>query len=398
MEETGLEKIILYKGQSQYDVLRDFIDDLADAFEHYGYRPVIIDLLDEKWIQDIETTLNEGNVLFALGMNCIGMEIKTGSTPLYDALNIPYFGYLVDHPFYHMERLKLNKNVKNALLSCVDRAHVSYLKQFVGPDWTASFIPHGASFVLNDPVPFENKRIEILFTGTCMDPDRIRNEWTTSHSFIRAFCDELAELGLARRDLSLIECLDIVLSNKGLEHNKQMVKNMWPALREVDKYIRGRRRMEVITTLSNVVPIHIYGNGWDGIKNNKNLHIHAGITFEEIKIKMQNSKMVLTVLPNFTDGGHERIFTSALAGAVNLTDRNLFLSSHFKHLDDIVFYDSDLNSDFKGLDILLQDNESLQKIADAARKKVLEHHLWRHRAARILDAVYFHKWLYNNGN
>ncbi|CAH8719479.1 hypothetical protein M5W83_18660 [Paenibacillus thiaminolyticus] len=57
-----MRKVILFKGQSQYDVLRYFVDDLALAFNKIGYQSIIIDLLAENCFSTLEEALNNGDI------------------------------------------------------------------------------------------------------------------------------------------------------------------------------------------------------------------------------------------------------------------------------------------------------------------------------------------------
>ncbi|MDR1702772.1 MAG: hypothetical protein LBR56_08340, partial [Sporomusaceae bacterium] len=56
-QERTRMNIILYKGQSKYDVLRFFIDEMASAFIKLGHKTTIIDLLAKDWPSKLHKTL-----------------------------------------------------------------------------------------------------------------------------------------------------------------------------------------------------------------------------------------------------------------------------------------------------------------------------------------------------
>lgn len=51
--------IVLFNGQSQYNVLRFFIKDLAFSFKQLGFDVEIIDLLKSSWATELEKVLKE---------------------------------------------------------------------------------------------------------------------------------------------------------------------------------------------------------------------------------------------------------------------------------------------------------------------------------------------------
>ncbi|MNI91533.1 hypothetical protein D3C73_1492140 [compost metagenome] len=110
---------------------------------------------------------------------------------------------------------------------------------------------------------------------------------------------------------------------------------------------------------------------------------------------MKDSKIVLTTLPTFIEGGHERIFSSMQAGAVSLVDNNQYLSEKFSEKEIVLFSWKQKNISHK-VATLFQDNSLMQTIADNGRYKVINEHQWIHRAEKILEAVFIHKLLKNS--
>ncbi|MGG4406331.1 hypothetical protein ABEP13_11025 [Geobacillus stearothermophilus] len=168
--------IVLYNGQSQYGVLRYFIQDLAASFQQLGFEVKIIDLLASSWIAELERVLKEKDVFFFFSMNAMGIDIKVGDQSLYDHLNIPLFAFLVDHPMYHINRL--NQGVKNLIVSTVDQTHLSFLRTFLNGVYSKVFIPHGSSYheVSVSSKTIEERKIDILFVGTFTNPYRCNEE------------------------------------------------------------------------------------------------------------------------------------------------------------------------------------------------------------------------------
>jgi hypothetical protein len=70
-------RIVLYKGQSQYDVLRIFTDQLAEAFRLLQQETVVVDLI----AADAEEQLQKAFARpcdFVFSFNGIGIDFKLG--------------------------------------------------------------------------------------------------------------------------------------------------------------------------------------------------------------------------------------------------------------------------------------------------------------------------------
>lgn len=58
--------IVVFKGESQYDVLRFFSDYLGEGFESFGFTVEFVDLLQNDWIVNLTNLLTSNNkILFS---------------------------------------------------------------------------------------------------------------------------------------------------------------------------------------------------------------------------------------------------------------------------------------------------------------------------------------------
>jgi hypothetical protein len=349
--------------------------------------------LKSSWTTDLERIVKEKDVFLFLSMNAMGVDIKVGEKSLYDLLNIPLFAFLVDHPMYHINRL--NQGIKNLIVSCVDKTHISFLKTFLNGEYSKVFIPHGTSYhhVSTSLKTMKERNIDILFAGTFANPDNYRKQWTSHGKYIAQLFDTIMERFLYSYGKTLIDVAEDVLIENGIDIEYMNHYKFWQALIHVDIYVRNKRRLDAVFEISKVGGrIEIYGNGWENAKfPNSSIKLNPSINFEIVQEKMRDSKVVLNTLPNFLEGGHERIFTTMLNGAVSLTNRNLFLEHEFRDQEDIILYSFGQCLD-ELLEGLLKDEEKLQAIADNGRKKVIKKHTWLTRAEKILEAVIYHKF------
>ncbi|GBK65113.1 MULTISPECIES: glycosyltransferase [Paenibacillus] len=103
----------------------------------------------------------------------------------------------------------------------------------------------------------------------------------------------------------------------------------------------------------------------------------------------------MTVLPLFFNGSHERIFDAARMGAVPVTDSNQYLSENFTNRKDIIFFQGNKPDIAEIAANLLANEDELNLIAIESRTKVINEHLWVHRAANVLETVIIHRNLSN---
>jgi hypothetical protein len=386
------ETIVVINTASIYNAVRTFGFEMAKAFSDLGYHVEVIDLNQPSAYAQLDKILNDPNISFLFGMN--GHPIEYLYQKVYNnQLKIPFFAYLVDQPMYHLHRFDFDRNSKNLIISCLDQTHIAYLTTYFKGRYSKAFVPHGSSFntVEGDQIKcMEDREIDILFAGTYLDPEKYRKKWISDFKYGRLI-DEIAECAVYQYKESLLDIAENVFYDKGIEFNYSNDQVLKDLLIQVDYYIRGRRRKEVLEKLSKL-PLHVYNDDWNYLSSgSERVRVHPPIDYFEFHRQMNNSKIVLNILPNLVFGGHDRVFTSMLAGAVSLTDRSVFLENHFTHEDNILMYNINDPDLAEKVQQYLLDTSKLQKIADNGRKVAQKEHIWLNRAKKILEFVAFHK-------
>ncbi|WP_332236852.1 glycosyltransferase [Sporolactobacillus sp. KGMB 08714] len=391
----GEEKtIVLFQGQSQYFVLNAFINEIAGVFSELGYDTAIIWLTKTNWQGELEEILKTKKVAFFFSFNAIGIDIQMNHESLYDHLHIPLFAFLVDHPMYHLQRL--NTGVKNLIVSCVDQDHVLFLRKYLNGHYTKVFIPHGVMVKQPDPHLQSDRPIDVLFSGTFHDPENIRKTWTSCPTSVSKLCEEIIDQSLYEVYQPLDQIVLKVFESKGIDPGYIVQSSLYKLLMQIDQYIRYWRRKRALEQLSHTdFRIEVYGNGWESLsKKIPGIRFYPAMSYEKIKAKMGKSKLVLTVMPNFTYGGHERVFSAMSQGAVSLVNDNGFFRDNFKQ-EELLTYSV---HDDLGIRIenLLKNRDKLQQISEFGRTKVIESHTWLNRAQKIIQTVDYHQYFMNN--
>lgn len=379
-------RIVLYKGQSQYDVLRIFTDQLAEAFRLLQQETVVVDLI----AADAEEQLQKAFARpcdFVFSFNGIGIDFKLGEKSLYDALGTVFVFSLVDDPLHHIQRLETPCN--NVLVTCVDRYHTNimpYLNQYR----TFGFLPHGGCIPKNGNDNKEGKRdLDILFSGSFREPEEYYQIWKEYPLAMQNILEDTIENALGKENKPLAASVQEVIAARNLYLDPHLSKNLLKILPLADRYLRMKRRKECLEVLAKAgFKVKIYGNGWDKADFAKNFEVYPAINFNNLLEIIVKSKIVLNIVPSFVEGSHERVFTAMLNGAVAVTDRNTYYEKEFAEDKNIVMYSwGRLNELPDKIYDLLKNEEKRIKIAEEGYKEATKKHTWTVRALSIIQMV-----------
>jgi len=375
-------KVLLFKGQSQYDVVRYFVDELDAAFQTLGLQTVVIDLLSPNAISELQRVFQEGNLLFALGFNAIGQELQFQGRSIYDVLKLPYFAFFVDHPIYQDARLRYSFEYQ--LVSFVDRDHLDFVKSYYPPRKYMVFIPHGGSVdptIRSNPIPIQKRSIPILFAGSYNDPDTYLQSINASNDALEQI-RSIADIMLADESVTVDRAITIYCRSLGMEPSPNHI----PLMQVADMYFRMEKRKRIIMSLSEL-PLTVFGNGWTQMKiGSKALKLLPAKSFSEILQLMGDSQIFLSIAPMHRRGTHERTFCAMLSGAVCASDKSEYMEQHFLNGQEYIGYRAhDPLPDM--LASLLDDPAKMEQIANKGKKRAEQNHTWTNRAVEILRSV-----------
>ena len=247
-----------------------------------------------------------------------------------------------------------------------------------------------------EPRPISRRTYRLSFAGSYVDPDQVRNQWQGFDSHLARFLDDAAERALYDSERTLPDIFRELLSEKGLDENPVYVRKLTEVMLPVDRFVRARRRLMVLEALKDF-PLHVFGNGWDNcpLYDHNQWVFHPPVSYKEMQEIMGDSQMVLSVLPYFQFGGHERIFSAMLAGAVLLTDTNAYLNQNFRPDKDFVPYSlTEPDRLRQQVGALFDDPVLLEEMAESGREAIMRGHLWKHRTEQIVEAVKLHYTFY----
>ncbi|QHQ60704.1 glycosyltransferase [Anaerocolumna sedimenticola] len=384
-----MKKILILKGISQYNVLRYAADAIASGFKDLGCQVKVIGFhAADDFDVALREIMGEYDLIFSFQALFFDYKLED-NTFLYNNISTPVFGYIVDHPSYHHERLSAELN-SNVYLGCIDNKHVSYIRRYYPGIKNVFYIPH-AGFESKERIPFEKKDIDLFFPGT----------YTPSLSYVEAinqlpdiFCKTAYKIiEYMQNDLTvtLEGALEVYFNSIGFNCSIDEFRELMVMLLPVDGYIRSfYRDLCIHTLLENGIHVTVAGNGWrefiTSYSENLNVISDKGIDIENVIELIGRSKIVLNVIPTYKEGLHERLITGMHCNAVSLTHSSTSIEKFFKNKENIVIFDLNNTDQLPYIvnDLLTDVNKS-KEIAIKGCSIAAGNHKWSDRARDILN-------------
>lgn len=362
--------------QSQYGVLHHFTRCLYEALKRAGVDCRILEAEYNNPRPFLEALFNNPPDC-TLSFN--GLLPDQEGRFLADMIHIPHVACLVDSANQFFPLIKSRYTV----VTCVDQFSCEFFKgmQFEN----ALFMPHAVEkeFITHDEV---EKLYDVVMLASCIDYEDILKQAQQKYEpFIVNAMQEAAELTLSNDNVPYVQAFVLSLGKTGKQINPNQY-DFVTILDDLEQYIRGLERVEVIKAITDV-PVQIFGAGpWKKyLKGQDNVTIHPGVPFKQALEVMKQTKILLNSCSWIKFGAHERIFTGIAAGSLVLTNRNPYMEEYFKDEESILFYNhkerQQLNRKIKAY---LNNPSACQQIIQKGQNIVKQHHTWDQRAASLL--------------
>lgn len=376
-----MKKVILIKGQSNYNVLRYWIDALAVGFEKIGVEAIVLDV-NNSINQQLITTL-QMDVDAIISFNGLLIEQKE---VLEKVIRAPYIYLLIDHPIDHLARIQ---NLREGdILTLMDRNDVNNLEIFGLIVNNLYMLPHAAIELSIEPC---EKSIDILVSGSYSDMSNYKEYINGQTPAIRAICEEVIENCLADTRKYYIEEFIEAFKKRGISielrlyESPEFIKMVY----DIGRYVYSNNRLKVITALADAgIKVDIYGSNWDcsPVASYPNVHIHESVSYWKTQELMRKSKIVMNFQALLRDGTHERVFAGMAARSVVVTNETPYLREIFNEGEELIFYNfNDINEMVKNVQGILKNDGQRGKISESAWQAVKGMHTFEERAKAIVD-------------
>lgn len=392
-----LKRLIFFVGV--YDTLDLFIYELKQEFDALGYETMEFDVRDiSKGLQELAIFAAEP-VKAAITFNNLGfnMELRPGCN-IWEELRIPCINILMDHPFCYKNAL--DHAPDNAIVLCTDRNHMRYLERFYPGIPIIGYLPHAGKELPGTKRPIAERSIDVLYAGNLSRSfaENIMPDLSKYKDFdAEGLCKRAYEDLIAHPSKTTELALEEELALEGLALSEEELKDMIADLHFVDLYAVSYYREKTVQAIAERgIPIQIYGAGWEGCSwiDRPNVSYGGKIPAEEVVVRMQDAKIVLSTMTWFKDGTHDRVFNGMLQGAVAVSDTSGYMKEEFCGFRDeidsgednrelVLFELEELDNLPVQVQELLDNPETAQKIADRGYVKAKRFHTWRARALEL---------------
>lgn len=384
-----MNKIIIF--ESRTDSLRTFARLAAEGFREIGYRVLMADMNDEEETRkNIYEFAGQGDTA-ALFFNHAGMNLLTADRMIiWNELDIDCYDFIVDHPMYY--HAAIIYPIARLTFLCVDEYHQKFIERFYPGRVRSFFLPLAGIRRQEGAIPFEERSMDILFTGAYLIDNNVEYHIQGLGEGLRQVWLECFELLCTQTHLTLEHGLERCLKKRGLELPEEDLRDTIRLFGDMDGMLRSRARAEVIRTLANAdVKVHIYGEGWQFLDcKQENLIIHDRIPFDETIPLIADARIVLNVMPWFKSGVHDRVYSAMLNECVCLTDGSEYLDRTLADGREALFYSLDhLNELPDKVKRYLKEPEELKQIAQRGWNYAKDAQTWQNRArqmAKIMES------------
>ncbi len=338
--------LLFYGGNEKgyYQDTKYFTSEIARELRRRGHQTFICDLA--RGTHDaaaLEDYLSEG-IDAALTFNGEAIQ-KEELWQLWDQLGALVVNILMDPPF-HMDLRPYMESpcMEQYLLLCPDENHVEYVKRYFPQVKHVEFMPHGGTPVEGKPVPWKEKRLDLLFSGTYTRPEAFLDAMsqTMKPEEFRLYTS-MGERLLKDSSLSVEQVTEETLFPDHCPVTPGRIDGAVAGMSLLDGWVRMVMRERVVSSLVNGgVDLYVLGDGWQNCPCAENKHLHR-LSKERIPLSdtlawMENARINLNVMPWFKAGSHDRVFNAMLRESVALTDPSSYFQKYFQDGETIVYY------------------------------------------------------------
>lgn len=307
-----------------------------------------------------------------------------------DHVDAPFFDIILDHPLYHHDSLK-NK-LSNFHVICLDEYHKNYIQKYYPHIKSVTVTPMTGELAFGKEKiewdQFENRKYDILFSGTYTAPARLEKAIKEMPDSIVETVYELIEMLKADNSLTIEEAVDTLSETEIYDYINLDKPLHTQTFYLADAYVRCLNRKKLVEALDRCEhELHLFGALWEELPL-KHATIHRELPFNLTFTVFTKAKISVNIMPNFKAGSHDRVFSSQLNGAVSLTDPTILLQKEYKNKENILFFDlNNIAESTSIVDESLRDLDKLKKIAQAGYEVASKNHTWTEIAKKLLSAL-----------
>lgn len=372
--------------------MKRITNDILQGFSQLGYEVVVADLNDVQSMLGARKLLLNGEIAFSVGVNNIAKcMVDTEGHCVYEYVDTPYVSIMLDAP-YNVATGDIGFPCKKHFVCVLDKTHLEALKlcypdkKFAG----SMLLPLGGSNSKKEEEIFSSDRtLDVVYSAAVYKGGTFEPGWQEyeKNPYIIRLLDDVADYMLVN-PVSTLSALKTVMESRGL-YGEAYLQKMTPHLFSLFHFVKHRRRYNALELLTKEdIPVEVYGKGWEAVPFANKLNLHGEVDYEEVLEAFSKAKVVFQDQAEYNNGGHDRVFTAMLHGAVVVSEYSSYLEEKFEINKDIFLFD--WKNTVSQLQIIkeLLNNESLRvSTAISAYGKASANHRWVNRANSIMEMM-----------
>jgi len=302
--------VLGFVGQNANGILHWWTENILNGFSRHGYASKLIDLLDSTWPAKLGEIMNAGAPQFCFSFQGMGMDIKLNNENAWTRAGIPFFTYLGDNP-YHAPRLHAAHAPGMYLLyGCRD--FLETYQRFLHGRAYATVVPSGyPANPFADGKPWKQRRHEIVFAKTGVNPAALREGWNKLPARVRLLLEECSELVLSGVDDTIAGCCATVFASRQI-HCGDARELFLSVCSSVDFYARAVRAERMVRALMRHNALII--GDWSYLDQaGSRARFIAPIPAAALDELYADSRIIANTLPSVRYGTHERVTAGLLA-------------------------------------------------------------------------------------
>lgn len=315
-----------------------------------------------------------------------GVTLNDGRS-LFDALDVKFVGWQLDHPIYAPQSLVSALQRRYAVYS--NPNHLRYAQAVKLPGRATTMLPGGEP-PRGEVKDFRSRKWPIFVAATWNgEPQRLWEQLEDSPGkrLLRGIVERL----LADREASVLDAFNDTSAKlklgARLGDDPGFDAQMRNFLCEPLTYVRNVDRINIVRSLVDAgLPVTICGTGWETFLGERSNVTYVGqVKFEDLPALYGDSRIVLNL--NAGNGACERAVYAALAGAAVASDHSAPLDELFGSGEGIGFFNRAKPLTVANVVGRLLDVNQGEAVARAGQEKAMRSGLWRHRAQQLVDFV-----------
>jgi hypothetical protein len=364
--------VVLLTGESSYGVLSYLTADLARAFVARGWSAELLDLTRLSLATELRRLQRDPALQLFCAYSGYGADLQVGDVLLYDALQVPYVGLMLDNPCYHPAR-HFGASEQRWYLHGDDGHHAVSVE--ISPAGSQRGLFRLASAPWHEPVrALADRAPRALFASKGGDPLQYERDLVPQYRprSLRFIHDVAEAIGASDTPQRVWEVARARRAASGLSDDPRASVLYHALVAHADHLARIRRATAVAAALLHS-PVTFVGGAWAHVS-----HAATQATFlppaplPTVRRLMAEHQVVLNVQPGTTDSIHDRFVLGLHAGAVVVSDTNAFIDAAVGR-EAFVCWDGAPSSLGETLDVVMADTACAQTVATRGLAVAREH-------------------------